>query len=179
MKASIIVIAEHFEGRIRPVTYELVACALMLQRITAMPIKIFILGEDVAGLAREIAQNSEQDVSAIQVPDLVDYNGETYRRLLEKLLSDCRARFICVAHSSQGLDFAPALAVTLHADCITGVEDICGNDGQLSFVRPIYGGKVVSHVSTKSETTILTIQPGIFKPSEFEGQTAGSVNRYA
>ena len=71
MKQSIIIIAEHMEGQVRPVTYELVECALRLQRITTMPIKILILGEDIGELAREIAQNSGQEVSAIQVPDLV------------------------------------------------------------------------------------------------------------
>jgi electron transfer flavoprotein alpha subunit len=170
MRQSIIVIAEHMESQVRPVTYELVEFALRLQRITTMPIKILILGKDVGELAREIAQNSGLGICAIQAPGLADYNGETYRSLLEQLLKDEHARYICVAHSSQGLDFGPALAVSLRADCITGIEDIYDDDGQLIFVRPIYGGKVVSHVSTKSETTILSIQPGIFKPSEFEGQ---------
>ncbi len=172
---SIIVIAEHLEGRVRPVTYELVECASRLQRISDMPIKIFIAGEDVGGLAREIAQNSGQEVRAIQVPDLAHYNGEAYRYLLEQLLKNAHARFVCVAHSAQGLDFGPALAVSLRADCITGVEDVYDQDGPI-FVRPIFGGKVVSNVRAKSEITILSIQPGIFKPSEFEGQTAGPVN---
>lgn len=176
IKKSIIVIAEHFEGRIRPVTYELVAFALRLQRITAMPIKIFILGQDAAGLGREISQDSGQDVCAIQVPDLAGYNGETYRSLLEELLNDDHARYICVAHTSQGLDFAPALAVSLRADCITGVEDIYDHDGLPGFARPIYGGKVVAHVGAQAKTTIVTIQPGIIKPPEFEDQAAGALD---
>jgi len=173
---SIIIIAEHMEGQVRPVTYELVECALRLQRISPMPIKILILGKDVGELAREIAQNSGQEVSAIQVPDLAEYNGEIYRNLLERLLKDDHSRFVCVAHSSQGLDFAPALAVSLRAGCITGVEDVYDNDGQLIFVRPIYGGKIVSHASAKSETTVLSILPGIFKPSGTERGKTGSVN---
>jgi electron transfer flavoprotein alpha subunit len=176
MKQSIIVIAEHMEGRVRPVTYELVECALRLQSTTTMPIKVFILGEDVADLAREIAESSGQDVSSVQVPGLAEYQGEVYRDLLEQLLKAENARYICVAHSSQGLDFGPALAVSLGADCITGVEDIYDHDGQLIFVRPIYGSKVVAHVSTRSETTLLSIQPGIFKPSELKDRNAGSVN---
>ena len=174
-KASIIVIAEHFDKQIRPVTYELVAFARTLHRVTGLPIKVIILGEDVAGLAKEIALHSGANVSAIQVPDLVDYNGEIYRNLLEILLSDSHARYICVAHSSQGLDFAPALAVALHADCITGIEDVHDNDGQLGFARPIYGGKIVAYTSSKTQTSILTIQPGIFKPTESDDLTAGSV----
>jgi electron transfer flavoprotein alpha subunit len=175
MKPSIIVVAEHFEGRVRPVTYELVAFALKLRVSEAMPIKVIILGEDVAGLAREISQHSGQDVFAIQVPELRGYNGDIYRELLERLLGDHDPRYICVAHSSQGLDFAPALAVALQADCITGIENIYDTNGQLCVVRPIYGGKVVAHVKSKAKTSILAIQPGIFKPAENDDQTAGSV----
>ena len=175
MKASIIVIAEHFDNQVRPVTYELVTFALTLQRATGLPIKVIILGEDVTEFAEEIAQHSGANVSAIQVPDLINYNGEIYRNLLEKLLGDSQARYICVAHSTQGLDFAPALAVALHADCITGIEDVHDNDGQLGFVRPIYGGKIVAYANSKAETSILTIQPGIFKPAESDDHTAGSV----
>jgi electron transfer flavoprotein alpha subunit len=176
MKQSIIVIAEHMEGQVRPVTYELVECALRLQGNTTMPIKVIILGEDVTDLAREIAENSGQDVSAIQVPGLVEYHGEAYRDLLEQLLNSENARYVCVAHSSQGLDFGPALAVFLGADCITGIEDLYDHDGQLIFIRPIYGGKVASHVSAKSETTILCIQAGIFKPSDRKDRKDGAVH---
>ncbi len=176
MKSSIIVIAEHMEGQVRPVTYELVECALRLQATTAMPIKVIILGHHVGDLAREIADTSCQDVSAVRVQGLAEYHGETYHDVLEKLLSSENARYICVAHSSQGLDYGPALAVALQADCITGIEDIYIHDGHPIFVRPIYGGKVVAHVGPKTETAILSIQPGIFKPSDLEGRKAGSVN---
>lgn len=173
---SIIVIAEHMEGQVRPVTYELVECALRLQGASVMPIKIFILGEDVGDLANEIAQNSGREVNAVQVPGLAEYHGETYRDVLEQMLNGEKVRYICVAHSSQGLDFGPALAVSLHADCITGIENIREHDGHPIFVRPIYGGKIVAHASPRSETAILSIQPGIFKPSALEGRKAGRVN---
>jgi electron transfer flavoprotein alpha subunit len=176
MKKSIIVIAEHMEGQVRPVTYELVESALRLQGTTSLPIKVIILGADVYDLAREIARNSGQDVSAVQVQGLAEYHGETYRDLLEQYINGENARYICVAHSSQGLDFGPALAVSLQADCITGVEDIYDDDGHLIFVRPIYGGKVVAHVRAKSETTMVSIQPGIFKPSVPESRKTGAVN---
>jgi electron transfer flavoprotein alpha subunit len=175
MASSIIVIAEHFEGQTRPVTYELIACAVKLQRFKPLPIKVMILGDDVAELAREIAEISGQDVRAIQVPSLHCYNGETYRGLLEHLLTEYKATYICAAHTSQGLDFAPALAVALDADCITGVEDVVEKDGDICVARPLYGGKIVAHHSPGAKTSILAIQPGVFKPLESDFQTPGTV----
>jgi electron transfer flavoprotein alpha subunit len=175
MNQSIIVIAEHSEGRIRPVTYELVAFALRLGHSEAIALKVIVLGEDIEGHAREIAQHTGQDVIAIQVPEHEEYNGEVYREVLEKILGPEKPRYICAAHSSQGLDFAPALAVALQADCITGIEDIHESDGQICFARPIYGGKVIAHVKTDAATSVLAIQPGIFKFKESPNREAGTV----
>lgn len=175
MEQSIIVIAEHLDGQIRQVTYELIACAVKLQRFKSLPIKVMVMGDDVAGLAREIAQNSGQDIMAIQVPNLHCYNGETYTDILQNLLIEYNATYICAAHTSQGLDFAPALAVALDADCITGVEDVVEKDGNICVARPLYGGKIVAHHSTGAKTSILTIQPGVFKPLESGYQAPGEV----
>ena len=179
MERSLIVIAEHSEGRVKPITYELVSCALELQQIQPLAIKVIILGAQVSKLARKIARNSGQEVIAIQAPDLIEYNGEIYRELLAKELVEFYPRYICVAHTSQGLDFAPALAVPLNADCITGIEAIFKKDGLLYFARPIYGGKIVAHVRPNSETSILTIQPGIFKPIKIEASASGFIEASA
>jgi electron transfer flavoprotein alpha subunit len=95
---------------------------------------------------------------------------------LQNLLIENKAAYICVAHTSQGLDFAPALAVVLDADCITGVEDIVEKNGEICFTRPIYGGKIVAHLSPKAKTSILTIQPGIFKPMDSGLQAPGAID---
>jgi electron transfer flavoprotein alpha subunit len=175
MEQTIIVIAEHIEGQIKQITYELIACAVKLQRFKSLTIKVMILGDDVTGPAREIAQISGQDVMAIQVPNLHCYNGETYRDILQNLLVEYKAAYICVAHTSQGLDFAPALAVVLDADCITGVEEIVKQDENICVARPLYGGKIFAHHITGAKTSILTIQPGVFKPLVSEFQTTGAV----
>ena len=157
MEQSIIVIVEHLDGQIKPITYELIACAVKLQRFRMLPIQLVILGDDVAGPAREIAQVSGQDIMAIQVPNLHCYNAETYRDILHDLLIEYNPTFICVAHTSQGLDFAPALAVALDADCITGVEDVVEKDGNICAARPLYGGKIFAHHSAGAKTAILTV----------------------
>ena len=74
-----------------------------------------------------------------------------------------RPRYICMAHTSQGADFAPALAIELKAACIGGIEDILTIKDGVCFSRPVYGGKIIAHIRPLSETSILTIQPGLFK----------------
>ncbi|UCF92028.1 MAG: electron transfer flavoprotein subunit alpha/FixB family protein [Desulfobacterales bacterium] len=176
MEQTIVVVAEHFEGRLQPVTYELLAWAAVLQRARPAAMKVVILGDAIEALATEIAQTGGVDVIGLQVADLPGYNGEIYRNLLPEVLADLRPAYVCIAHTSQGLDFAPALAVALNAACITGVEDIRDKDGRIGFVRPVYGGKIAAHVRPTAATSILTFQLGIFKSTPRANRLKGTVD---
>lgn len=176
MGKNIVIIAEHSDGQIRPVTYELVAFAQKLQRATgSTPMRVVLLADDVRGLAQDVADNTGLDVTAIQLPGLSYYNGEVYTLALAEHLADLDPLFICIAQTSQGSDYAPALAVKLGASCIGGVGEINPHEGQICFARALYSGKIVARLKPTSETTILTIQPGIFKADKNAGSRSGSV----
>jgi electron transfer flavoprotein alpha subunit len=175
MTKRIVVIAEHFNGRLAPVTFELLACALEIQRFRQVPISVVVLGDRVEGLAHEIAGASGLEVTAIQDPDLITYNGEIYKNILGEFLPELSPVCVCIAHTGQGWDFAPGLAVRLGAACITGVERLFEEDDRICFTRPIFSGKLVADLRTASDPAIITMQPGSFKTASFEARTPGSV----
>ena len=175
MQHTVVVIVEHYAGQIRAVTHELVCCAKRLQQNTATAIKAVILDADPAALAQEMADIWGLDVTAVQISGLTTYNGEVYKRVLVDLLPELNAAYVCTAHSSQGMDFAPALAVELNAACITGVENILEIENRTCFVRSIFGSKALAHVCPESDIAILTIQPGMFRPQRPNKSVCGSV----
>jgi len=175
MKQTIAVIVEHFGGQIKPVSHELVTCAGRLQQNTAAAVKAVILDADPAKLAREMADTWGLEVIAVRISQLTSYNGEIYKSVLADLLRELKAAYVCAAHSSQGMDFAPALAVELNAACITGVEDILEVENRTCFARSIFGAKAVAHVRPEKDLSILTIQPGMFRPQKPDKPVSGSV----
>ena len=175
MTKKIVVIAEHFNGKLVPVTFELLACALEIQRFRQVPISIVVLGDRVEDLANEIAGASGLEVTAIQDPNLTAYNGEIYKNILGELLPELSPVCVCIAHTGQGWDFAPGLAVRIGAACITGVERLIEEDGRMCYSRPIFSGKLVADMEAGSDITIITVQPGSFKTASFEARTPGPV----
>ena len=176
MGKEIAVIAEHAEGQIRPVTYELVAFAKKLQRATgSTPIRVILLADDLKGLSQELADNTGLDVMAMQLPEMPYYNGELYTHALAEHLVNLQPSFVCIAQTSQGSDYAPALAVKLDAACIGGVVEIKEHEGHICFARALYSGKIIARLKPMSETAILTVQPGIFKADPNTGSRSGSV----
>jgi len=176
MGNDIVIVAEHADSQIRPVTYELLAFAKKLQRATrSISIRVILLADEVKGLASEIADHAGLDVIAVEIPEMANYNGELYTHLLADLLADLHPSFVCIAHTSQGSDYAPALAVKLDAACITAVGEVIEHQGDICFARPLYSGKILARLKPMSETSILTIQPGIFKADGYARGTKGSV----
>ncbi|MFC1859700.1 electron transfer flavoprotein subunit alpha/FixB family protein [Thermodesulfobacteriota bacterium] len=176
MAKRIFIIAEHFEGKIRPVTYELASFAQMIQQTEPAKLGMIIIGDQIEAMARELAQISGIDVKAIQVSNLPSYNAELYGSILGNLLAPVEVSYVCIAHTTQGMDIAPALAVKLQAACITGIEDVSRSIGQLGFVRGICNGKLSSTVMPSTETAVLTVQPGMFPAPESSSGQAGTVD---
>ena len=172
---SIVVIAEHFQGEIRPVTHELVHFAEALQQIKPLPIQILVLGEKVEGLAKSLAKTTGKDVLGILAPQLTRYNGQAYKTVLHEVLREHPPAYVCVAHSSRGSDFAPGLAMRMGAACITGVSSISVQEGVICFSRDIYGGKINADMVSSSKTTVLTVQPGSYGPTPKNDQAGGKV----
>ncbi len=175
MENQIIVIAEHADGQINPVTYELIAFAKKLQAQESLGISVIILGAEIQKPATEIAEISGMDVTGFDIPQLPDYNGEIYCRVLAEHLTAAPPVYVCVAQTSRGLDFAPALAVELDAACISGIEDILPDADGICFARPLFGGKSMAHIRPEAKTAVLTVQPGIFSENRQDTVKSGRV----
>jgi electron transfer flavoprotein alpha subunit len=175
MTNKIAVIAEHADGRIKPVTFELIAFAKKLSQSNSPPIQVLILGAEIQSLAQEIADESGLDVVGFEIPGMPDYNGELYNKILAEYFVADRPLYVCIAHTSRGADFAPALAIDLNGACISGIEEVLTFEDGVCFARPVYGGKLIAHIRPLAETSVLTIQPGLFKPDNQSGQKSGRV----
>ncbi len=175
MSPSIIIVAEHLDGKILPVTFELASFARAVQRYKPAAVKSLILGEGVAEMAQELSRITGQDVTAIEIPGLVSYNASVYKTILGELAKELGSICICVAHTSRGLDFASGLAIKIGAACITGVEGITWDGHQIRLTRTIYNGKISAEVAPETEPYIITLQPGMFESHVSDENLPGNV----
>lgn len=177
---SILVIAEHLEGQVRPVTYELAAFARGLEKeMHSSCIKIVVIGDAIDEMAEIMARKTGLGVVAIRVPGLAGYNAEVYKKVLAEVLTVWRPSHVCAAHSTQGLDFAPGLAIRIGAACITGVEAVVKHDEKICFRRTVCGGKIMADVHADSPMVMLCVLPGSFAPGLSDTAAPGPVKKLA
>ncbi|MBW1775850.1 MAG: hypothetical protein JRJ82_23740 [Deltaproteobacteria bacterium] len=142
MKAQIVVIAEHTENRILPVTYESLSFAMELGERLGLSVSILILGNSVEAMANQLAERTGSNVTGIEGEQLEFYNGEACKAATIEVLKTFDPLYICMPHTATGFDLAPRLAFYLNASCVTSVEKILSREGDIRFIRSMFNGKL-------------------------------------
>ena len=168
MTGTIVILAETQNSHPKPVTYELMNLADQLVRQTGSAAMAVVLGPDAPTAARELALSFDGRILAVVNPNLELYNGELYKNILARLLPPCEPSLVLTAHTTRGMDFAPGLAVRLGAECLTGVEGLLPSPDQVILLRSMYNGKIQARLSPQGPLTVITVQPGAFKPKPAE-----------
>lgn len=178
MNPKILIIAEQIENEIAPVTYELVAAAKFLQKLTNQEIHVLMIGEKTSTIPRRLAESTGLNILTLACGSHHTANEILLKNLPDSLLLDLCPEWVIMAHTSRGLDAAPAIAISLNAPCLTGVEKISSTESGLYFTRAVFNDKISTHVTCLSQTTVLTIAPGAFKAelSADAGSSAGKIS---
>ena len=176
MTPSICIIVEHFDGKVRPVTFELAAFAQNIQKERPADMTFILLGDNIETMADEIVQMTGIDVLALKIPSLHSYNQEIFQSALSQWFSTHPFSYLLAAQTAQGMDFAPGLAVRTGAACVTSVEAIIPHGSTLAFKRSVFNGKAVSTLVPETEQTVLIVLPGMVKPNGFDNATPGTVH---
>lgn len=178
----ILVIAEIFDGHIRPVTWELAAAARKIQTDQTQKqifpaIHIIVPAEAPLPLAEKISTRTGMDVIGLQIPGLKAYTSDVYIHCLGKLIRKMNPSHILAAHTSQGRDFAPGLALDLNAASISGVTGIQYDKDGLIYLRPVFGNTQYMRIRpAPGRPVVLTLMPGVFKPDIKKAENPGQVD---
>ncbi len=160
---KIMLIAACRKGCVDPEIYDLIAFGRKLQELGGGAMGIWILGDTVDKAAQDMAEQVGLPVTVLRDQRLGAYLNETYCAVIAQEMEALHPAFVCTAHTSRGWEWAPSLAARVGAGCICGVDGLVEFQGRLCFQRDLYGCKVKGLYASSADTTVITVQPGIFK----------------
>ena len=161
---GVLIIAEHLEGRLAPSTPELITTGRSLAAALGGAARIAVLGSGVRELADRLAGYT-LDVLLAEHPALAEYTGDGYVRAVRGIVESNSPRAILVAHTSQGYDFASALAGAMDLPLVTNCLALDVDGDRLVATRRLLNEKVQAKVEIRSERPIVvTMRPGAEKP---------------
>lgn len=173
--SAVVVVAEHWDGKLSPLTSELAVCARRIADLLGLEVKVAVLGENIETVAQEAARVTGLHTIAIQVPGLVHFKGEAYVNIFAGLLAEWDAEVVLGGNTTSGMDWAPALAVDLNAAYLPGIEALEEDTEGLLFSRAGLFGKVQEHVKPMASPLVVTVAPGAFSAPAGDEARPGSV----
>ncbi len=161
---SILVIADHDNGSLKPVTLNVLAAATAI----GGEIDVLVAGEG-CGAAAEAAAKAA-GVAKVLVADNVAY-GHQLAENLALLVADLGKGYshILTSAGTTGKDFLPRVAALLD---VAQISDIIKVESADTFVRPIYAGNAIATVQSADAIKVITVRGTGFDPVAAEGGSA-------
>lgn len=160
MAGVIMIMCEHQDGVIHPVTDEMINCAAGISAIRTSSVTVVM-----AGNTEGAAAPAGTDMLVINSPALREYTSEGLEKAAITAAEDLQPDIIIIPHTSQGYDYAPRLAAFLDASCVTSVSAVENINGSPAFRRSGFHGKLDMLYACARPPVVITVLPGAF-PAE-------------
>jgi electron transfer flavoprotein alpha subunit len=173
--SKIFVLAEHRQGQIRDITYEMLTKAREICEKTGSELTAVLLGKNMKEHAKMLAEYAKT-VILVDDAKLENFNSEAYKKILSTLITQHKPLLVMMGHTSYGVDLAPRLAATLNLPLATDCIDLAFENHSLTVTRQMFGGKVnVKAAARKAETYITTVRQATFAPQKPSPPTNGQI----
>ena len=169
---------EQREGRVVPVSLELLGAGRQLAEKMGVELSGILLGDLVGTLVNQIFEYGADRVYLTDNPALRYYRTDAYALAFLKLTKEYLPEIILMGATTNGRDLAGAvatdLATGLTADC-TGL-DVDPQQRLLLATRPAFGGNIMATiVSKKHRPQIATVRPKVMRMPKPEAGRKGEL----
>ena len=166
---GIFVFAEHKNGIIEDVVFELLGKAKELSKDLNTKVSAIILGENLDKSCKDLIAYGADVVYCIDNPEFTNYSDEKYSLAISKLIKDNKPEIVLLGATSYGRSLAPRIASKLNtgltADCT--ILEIDSKEKLLQQTRPAFGGNLMATiVCPNHRPQMATVRPKIMKAME-------------
>lgn len=191
------VYCEQRQGELQSTDFELVSEATKLAGEIGCKVVAVILGDQIEGLAKEVAGYGADEVIVADHPLLKDYTTDAYTKVLCDLSNEFKPEVLLIGATNIGRDLAPRVAARLHtgltADATHLDIDTKGyvdflresstidvdnttfdyEDRNLKMTRPAFGGHLMATIiCPRFRPQMSTVRPGVMKKGEWTQEKA-------
>jgi electron transfer flavoprotein alpha subunit len=160
---NVLVIAEHLQGRVRDVTYELVSAARTLEG----PVTVAVIDEDPASL--EVSREGVDEVVHVKVARS-EFENDVYQAALESLLADRKPEVVLLGFTVNSMGYGGAVAAKLGLGFASDVFAVAREGESLVVTRAFYGSKVHAELEFPAgKPVLLLLRPTVWPPAAAGG----------
>ncbi|MBF0492770.1 MAG: electron transfer flavoprotein subunit alpha/FixB family protein [Deltaproteobacteria bacterium] len=176
--SSILVFAEHQEGKIKKTAFELLTKAKELASKTGGSVEAVLVGNGLDALANDLASYGAKKVYLLENAALSQYNTLAFTKALADLVAQAKPDILLGSASPVAKDFMPRLAARLNTGLASDTVQLSiGGDGKLVATHPIYSGKALVDVKITSLPQIALVRANSFGVGAPEAAATAEVQK--
>jgi len=172
------VFAEHMDGAIQSVTFELLGEGRKLADRLGMKLCAVLIGANISGKAQDLIARGADKVYVVDRPELAYFQDEPYTVALVDLVRKHKPNILLSGATVIGRSLVSRVAVSVNAgltaDC-TGL-DIDPDTGNLLQTRPAFGGNIMATIVTpNTRPQMATVRHKVMKEAPVDASHKGEV----
>lgn len=177
---GILVYIDHLNGKIHPVSLELIGKAKELASKINHPVYALMIGDNIETSAQELRYYGVDDIFIYESKDLKHFVIEPYAAVFQDLIERIKPSSILVGATNVGRSLAPRIAARfrtgLTADCT--ILDMKENTDLIQ-IRPAFGGNIMAQIITQNHRPQLcTVRYKIFSAPERQEIPSGGIHKF-
>ena len=177
MANGICVYAENYNGKIEPVTAELISAAHKIKETTNEPIQAIVAGSECEALVDQLTQSGVDEIYAVKTDRDCAFQDDALSQVVAEMLKKIDPSSVLVPATPMGRSIFSRVAVKLNcgltADCTELLVDK-REDGSyyIKQNKPSFGENVFVTIVTKEGyyPQMMTVRPGVYTPYEGAGE---------
>jgi electron transfer flavoprotein alpha subunit len=165
---SVLVVAEHVRGELRPVTLELSSAAKSL----GGPVAVAVIARDPSAFTDAVNVEGVDEILTVQV-DQDEFENDVYQAAVGQLIADRSPSAVLLGFTVGSMGYGPALAAKHGLGFASDVFAVREEDGGLVAERSFYGAKVNGELEFPGhDTVVLLVRPTSWAPAEGAGSAS-------
>ena len=169
MTGGIIAFAEQRDGQIKKTALEVVTAAYGLGRDLGAEVIALCTAAAPIESAGSLGRYGATEVLSGGGDLFKDNAPDTLAQAIATLAEERDARAILLPATTLGKDIAPRVAALLNIAQVSDCTGLFVDAGQIRAERPVYSGKAVWSVRSRSPRFLATLRPNVFTPKQTGG----------
>lgn len=136
-------------------------------------------GNTIVGLLINAESNHVTQAAEYGLTECVSLTGEgvasfsndVVSALIADVAKERQAATVLFAANATGKDLAPRTAALLDAALLPDCIALSGKSGSIEVTRPVFAGKALQHLRSKTPTTVVTLRPNVFTAKKTDTPT--------
>ena len=177
---GVFVFAQQVDNKLNGIALELVGKGKDLAKDLGTEVTAVLIGSDVMGLTKELAEYGADRIIVVDDPELKEYRTEPYAHALAEVIKKYKPEIMLVGATAIGRDLGPRVSARIHtgltADCTQleigdfPIKPIPGREqlhNQLLMTRPAFGGNTIATIACPNfRPQMATVRPGVMQKAE-------------